>query len=221
MHNFVHDNNNPNVPTAGLAGEGPVGTGMSVSGARNDTIMDNTFARNSAWGVIFVPFTDSGKPCTGGTLNSPVLGAGSCLYDEWGDALIRNKFIGNGTYGNPTNGDFEQLNLEKHPSDCFSANTDSSGKLNADAAKLESTYPTCTTTPVDPNANVPFLNEVLCDSGVKLTGFGCQPGDHYPRRTHITMHRLPKHLPTMPNPCEGVPANPWCVQTAGSSHPHF
>ncbi len=37
MHNYVHDNNNPNVPSAGSAAAGPVGTGMSVSGARNDT----------------------------------------------------------------------------------------------------------------------------------------------------------------------------------------
>ena len=48
------------------------------------------------------------------------------------------------------------------------------------------------------------------DSGVKVSGFGCQPGDHYPRATHIVMHKLPKKLATMPNPCEGVPANPWC-----------
>ena len=69
---------------------------------------------------------------------------------------------------------------------------------------------TCTTTAVPPNINVPFLNEVLCDSGVKVSGFGCQPGDHYPRATHIVMHKLPKKLATMPNPCAGVPANPWC-----------
>ena len=31
MHNYVHDNNNPNVPSAGAAAAGPVGTGMSVT----------------------------------------------------------------------------------------------------------------------------------------------------------------------------------------------
>jgi hypothetical protein len=41
IHNFVHDNNNPNVPSAGAAAAAPVGTGMSISGARNDTVMDN------------------------------------------------------------------------------------------------------------------------------------------------------------------------------------
>ena len=65
--NYVHDNNNPNVPTAGSAAAGPVGTGMSLSGARDDTVVDNTFVDNDAWGTILVPYPDSGSPCTGGT----------------------------------------------------------------------------------------------------------------------------------------------------------
>lgn len=210
MHNYVHDNNNPNVPTAGAAAAGPVGTGISISGGRNDTVMDNTFVRNNAWGVIIVPYTDNGPPCTGGTLNSPLLGNGSCLFDGYGDALLRNKFSHNGAYGNPTNGDFEHLNLEQHPTSCFASNTNSSGSLTPNSAKLEQTYPACTGSTVAPNINVPFLNEVLCDSQVKLTGFGCQPGDRYPRRQRVIMHPLPKGLATMPNPCAGVPANPWC-----------
>jgi hypothetical protein len=209
-HNFVHDNNNPNVPAAGSAAAGPVGTGLSVAGGRNDTIMNNKFVHNNAWGVILVPYSDSGPPCTGGTLNSPILGNGSCLYDEWGDSLVGNSFTDNGGYGNPTNGDFEQQNFEQHPNDCYSANTNTAGSLTADSAKLQQTSPTCTSTPVAANLNIPFLNEVLCDSQVSVPPFGCQPGDHYPRATHIVMHKLPGHLPTMPNPCAGVPANPWC-----------
>ncbi len=218
MRNYVHDNNNPNVPATGTAAEGPVGTGMSISGGRNDTVMNNRFVNNQAWGVILVPFTDAGPPCTGGTLNSPFLGSGGCLYDEWGDALINNKFSHNGGFGNPTNGDFDQLNLESHPSDCYRGNTNSSGHLTPDAQALQTKYPTCTTTNVPPNINVPFLNEVLCDSQVKLTGFGCQPGDNYPRQTHIVMHRLPRGLKTMPNPCKGVPANPWCPASKKRKH---
>jgi hypothetical protein len=214
MNNFVHDNNNANVPSAGSAAAGPVGTGMSVSGGRNDTIMHNRFVNNKAWGMILVPFTDSGPPCTGGTLNSPILGPGSCLFDEYGDALLRNKFTNNGGYGNPTNGDFEQLNLESHPTNCFAGNTNTGGVLSAGAATLQQTFPVCNGKTVAPNINVPFLNEVLCDSQVQLTGFGCQPGDHYPRRTEVVMHALPKGLRTMPNPCAGVPQNPWCPARA-------
>jgi hypothetical protein len=217
MDNYVHDNNNPNIPSAGAAAAGPVGTGMTISGGRNDTVMHNRFVNNNAWGVAVVAYPDSGPPCTGGTLNSPLIGPGSCLYDDWGVAVVDNTFSHDGGYGNPTNGDFEQLNLETHPSDCFSGNTDTSGALNSDAAALETKYPTCSPTPVSPNINVPFLDEVLCDTQVSLKPFGCQPGDHYPRRTQVVMHKLPKGLKTMPNPCAGVPKNPWCTGHKGGT----
>ncbi len=186
--------------------------------------MHNRFVNNNAWGVIFVAYPDSGKPCTGGTLNSPLLGKGSCLYDDWGDRLLDNTFSHNGRFKNPTNGDFEQLNLESHPSDCFSGNTDTSGALNSDSQNLETKYPTCTKTKVSPNLNVPFLDEVLCDSGDSLPPFGCQPGDHYPKRdpSKIVMHSLPtSKLPTMPNPCKGVPKNKWCSNSKQRGGPPY
>ena len=34
------------------------------------------------------------------------------------------------------------------------------------------------------------------------------------------MHKLPKHLATMPNPCKGVPANPWCRAQQGQRTGH-
>jgi hypothetical protein len=218
MHNYLHDNNNPNVPALGSAAQGPVGTGMSISGARNDTIMGNRFVNNKAWGLVVVPYTDSGPPCTGGTLNSPLLGTGSCLFDDYGNAVLNNRFSNNGGYGNPTNGDFDQLNLESHPTNCFAGNTDSKGSLNTESAKLQQAYPTCNGQTVSPNINIPFLNEVLCDSQVMLTGFGCQTGDNYPRRTGVVMQPLPKDLKTMPNPCADVPANPWCPGRKGHRH---
>jgi hypothetical protein len=209
-HNRVDHNNNPNVPSAGAAAAGPVGTGMSVSGGRNDTVIANNFDHNNAWGVIFVPYTDSGNSCPGGTPNSPLIGSGTCLWDDYGDALLGNSFSHDGSYGNPTNGQFDQLNFEVHPPDCFSANADTSSSLSADASNLQQKFPSCTGASGNPNFNVTFLNEVLCDSQIKLTGFGCQQGDHYPRRTRVIIHELPKNLPTMPKPCAGVPSNPWC-----------
>jgi hypothetical protein len=208
-HNYVHDNNNPNVPSAGIAAAGPVGTGMSVTGGRNDTIMNNRFARNGAWGVILVSFPDSGPPCTGGTPDNPFLGAGSCLYDQWGNALIDNVFSHNGTFGNPTNGDFAELNLESgHPTDCYRGNTEQGGgSPTSSPSDLQKTHPQCNGSPAAASAG-PFLGEVYCDSQLDLSL--CLPTDHYPRRTKVIMHPLPKHLATMPNPCTGVPANRWC-----------
>ena len=217
MHNFVHDNNNPDVPAAGIAAAGPVGTGMSVSGGRNDTIMDNRFVNNDAWGVIFVAFPDQGPPCTGGTLNFPLLGPGGCLYDGWGDALVDNLFSHNGSFGNPTNGDFGQLNLEAgHATDCYSGNTDQGGGApTSSPANLQQTNPKCDGSVAPANANPSFLAEVYCDSQLDLSL--CKPTDHYPRVTKIVMHPLPKGLPTMPNPCAGVPANPWCLTASKRS----
>jgi hypothetical protein len=219
IHNDVHDNNNPNVPTAGNAAAGPVGTGMSVSGGRNDTIMDNHFANNNAWGVIFVAFPDEGPPCIGGTLNFPLLGTGGCLFDEWGDALVNNVFSHNGSYGNPTNGDYAQLNLEAgHPNNCYRGNIETGGgAATSSPSNLEQTYPNCDGSAVPANANPAFLGEVYCDSRLDLSL--CLPTDRYPHRTRVIMHALPKNLKTMPNPCADVPANPWCPARAPKHNP--
>ena len=125
MDNFVHDNNNPNVPAAGAAAAGPVGTGMSISGGRNDTVMNNRFVNNGAWGIILVPFTDSGPPCTGGTLNTPIA---ACLFEQWGTSIHNNTFGGNGFFGHPSNGDVSKFTFEGgHPTDCFFANQEIGG----------------------------------------------------------------------------------------------
>ena len=211
MDNYVHDNNNPDVPAAGLAGTGPVGTGLSLSGARNDTVMDNVFANNGAWGTILVPFPDSGPPCSGGTSTPAV-----CLFDEYGDAVLHNTYVHNGFFGNPTNGDIGAGNTEPGPTDCFGGNVEyGGGAVSTSPPALQSLYPSCTGQTVPPDLNAPFLDEVACDSqsaaiGPIASGTLCLPGSNYPRRTQVVMHPLPAGLATMPNPCSGVPSNPWC-----------
>lgn len=227
MHNYVHDNNNPNVPSAGFAAAGPVGTGMSISGGRNDTVLDNTFTNNDAWGTIFVPFPDSGPPCTGGTLTPA-----ACIFDEWGDALIDNSYSHNGSFGNPTNGDFGAVNLEPGPPDCFRGNTELGGAApTSSPPDAQLLYPTCSGQTQPPDTNALFADEVACDSdnisiGPAQGGTACPPGANYPRRTEVVLHPLPGAVPaagrqalenpasatlaTMPDPCQGVPPNPWC-----------
>ena len=112
IHNSVHDNNNPNVPQAGSASAGPTGTGMTVSGGTNDTVMDNTFSNNGAWGVLFVPYPDSNPPVLGQTCagagGAPLTGFG-CVLDARGDALLDNTFTNDGYFGNLSNADFGQI----------------------------------------------------------------------------------------------------------------
>ena len=114
IHNNVHDNNNGNVPEAGDAAAGPIGTGMTLSGGRNDTVMDNTFSNNGAWGVLFVPYPDSGTP----SLNQKCANFGGfqtsglgCVFEPEGDALKGNTFVNDGFYAQSV-----QLGLR---TDCF------------------------------------------------------------------------------------------------------
>jgi hypothetical protein len=185
---------------------------MSISGGRNDTVMHNRFVNNHAWGIILIPYLDSGPPCTGGTLNA--IGAGSCLYDEYGDAVLNNTFSNNGSYGHPTNGDIGQLNFEAgNPTNCASGNKKAGGgPATTSPTDLQTTHPKCNGSAAAANQNPTFLQEVLCDSQVSLappTPPSCPTGP-YPRRTKVEIHPLPAGLATMPDPCKGVPYNPWC-----------
>ena len=125
-----------------------------------------------------------------------------------------------GSFGNPTNGDFALTNTEAGPTDCFAANVDSGGTLTSTPSNAEQMHPACTGQTVAPSDSNPqsaiFTEEVACDSQISLTSGAqppCAPTDSYPRRTQVVMHALPpaSELPTMANPCAGVPANPWCT----------
>ena len=206
-HNSVHDNNNPDVPQAGSASAGPTGTGMTISGGTNDTVMDNTFFNNGAWGALFVPYPDSNPPVLGqtctGTGGFELTGFG-CVYDPAGDALLDNTFSHNGFFGNPSNADFGQIVIDAGaPRNCFAGNSAPDGSA---PSGLELLQPSCNGSIGDANDGGPLLGEVLCD-----TGFGaCPAGDQYPQLTTVVMHPLPPALPTMADPCAGVPRNPWC-----------
>ena len=181
MHNNVHDNNNPNVPKAGTAANGPLGTGMTVSGGSNDTIMDNTFSNNGAWGILFVPFPDSDKPSLGqtckGTGGTQVAGFG-CVYEASGDALLRNTFSHNGFFGNPSNSDFGQIVLNRRQA----AELLRGPTLLPTAARPRTwsrPSPRATGRPRKATGAGDLLSQVLCD-----TGFGkCPAGATYPKAT--------------------------------------
>jgi hypothetical protein len=210
MHNNVHNNNNPTVPAAGNASGGPTGTGMTVSGGHYDTVMDNTFATNGAWGTLFVPYPTSGTPtlgqkCTKVTgKETKTLGLG-CVFDPGGNALVDNTYSHNGFFGNPSNSDYGQIVLYSGgPMNCFGGNTAPEGSA---PANLQTTQPlaTCGQPMKAANDGGTLLGQALCD-----TGFGsCPAGASYPKRAKVVMHPLPQ-LTTMPNPCKGMPANAWC-----------
>jgi hypothetical protein len=189
---------------------------MSISGGRFDTIIHNRFVRNRAWGIIVVPSPDSGPPCTGGTPGA--LGPGSCLFDEWGVGVLDNTFAHNGGYGKPSNGDIAWLNFQSgNPTPCFHGNVEQGGgSAKTSPSDLQKTHPKCNGSKIKADTNGPFLTQILCSTNTSLgSGPPKCPNGKYPQRTHVVMHRLPSNLPTMPDPCRGVPVSPWCPSKSG------
>jgi hypothetical protein len=224
--NMVDSNNNPNVPISGTAGLGPTGTGMTISGGRYDTITNNTFLDNGAWGVAFVPYPDGntasdGRTCVGTKgFDATSLGISglSCLYDPQGNVLAHNKFSGNGTFANPTNADYANLLIAGgQPANCFFGNTEWDSTFTHHSGPATSGNPgqtssTCgSKTPnaglLGSNTDTGLLLQLECDSGL-LSGSVCS-GANYPQPASVVMHPLPT-LASMPNPCAGVPDNRWC-----------
>jgi hypothetical protein len=145
-HNYVHDNNNPNVPAKGAAAAGPVGTGVSISGGRHDIVTDNVFANNGAWGLILVPYPDTENPpdvanCHGGSdLGTPAMPL--CYFDDYANEIANNKFTHNGFFGNQSNGDVAEISgtsPNSNPdSNCWHDNVDTTGPFTSDPANINS-----------------------------------------------------------------------------------
>jgi hypothetical protein len=216
-HNYIHDNNNPNVPSSGSAALAPVGTGIVIAGGRDDTVMRNKILNHGAWGVLVVPFPDTGPPppvahCQGGLAGFLLPGVslmGACFYDSWGHDVNRNAFANNGFFGNVSNGDLGDLSSQHDPGNCWHSNHDKSHVVTTAPAALQMTHRQCGV----PNAGAAIIGSDLSNQVICATqAFGpCAdaPGHHYPRTTAVALKPLPPQ-PTMPKPCVGVPPNPWC-----------
>jgi len=205
-NNIFENNNNPNVPQAGNASQGPTGTGMTLSGGRNDTVLNNIFRNNGAWGLLLAPYPDSNPP----EMNQSCTGAGGvevagfgCVFDPMNNMVKGNVFTNNGSFGNPTNGDYGQLTLNANkPSNCFINNH----ATTVTPANLETAYPVCGVNRPAADAPPALLAQALCDTGFAA----CPAGSSYPQKTGVIMHPLPTTLKSMTSACAAVPDSDWC-----------
>jgi parallel beta helix pectate lyase-like protein len=212
-NNFVHDNNNPNVPSEPESLR-VVGSGIVVAGGRNNVISGNRIERNGAWGVLVVPFIDMGKPpkvahCQGGTATKNGDGTTTCFFDDFNNEVAGNALLGNGSFGNPTNGDLADVSGQNALGNCWHDNVRADGSaVTAEPGDLQTAHAACGQPGQGDGITSELALQGLCDS--QLLAKCKRDATHkYPRTTKITVRKLPK-LKSMPNPCEGVPANPWC-----------
>jgi hypothetical protein len=199
--NFVEDNNDPNVP----GGQGGVvrfiGSGILVAGGRNDTIVHNTVRGQGAYGIVVTPYPWLGRPtapsaqCQGGRRGT-VNGTPLCFFDASGNVVSGNVLTGNGGFGNPTNGNFADA----------SAHGDAGffGPIGAQVACATEAFGSCDGTVRPVVAELQALGRAL---GIR-TRIPISRA-RYPNLTRMTAPAPPAQ-PSMPDPCAGVPANPWC-----------
>jgi len=213
VNNYIHDNNNRNVPGNTLA---MVGVGISMSGAHNDTLIGNRFVNNKAWAVAIVPFVDnaSQNECVGGLYGnstvSSLLGS-SCLFESSGLHLTGNSFVNNGGYGNETNGDILNLSglfYDGGTANCFDGNTAPAG-LSTTPADLQTTNGTCgkPLQIISDGSGLSLAGAVLCNINQLQSSDPFCNGAVYPHPTKIVLTKVP-HQVSMPAPCATLPSKP-------------
>ena len=200
--NFVHDNNDPNVPAFGISSSSLVGAGIEISGGMFDTLVGNRIERQGSWGIVIHDFPDAETPppishCQGGIQLGPI-----CYFNATGNVVTANRLADNGFFGNPSNGDLANQPPAQSPRNCFFANTDAAG-LTSDPAAIQ----TVDGPPCDQpgTGGSPALTpQLYCAAGLLPPSCGS-----YPQQTRVTMLALPPQA-TMPDPCAAAPANLWC-----------
>jgi hypothetical protein len=230
--NIVHDNNNPNAPGSGIAGSAPTGSGIELVAGQNDVVTRNIVYNQDAWGVIVHDFPDTETPptfngCSGGI---PAIGpnkvvskapAWICFFQGMGNRITDNTLYDNGGFGQTGDGDLGNATSSVVPGNCFAGNVDTKGRLTSDPPAIQTVDGRCGgPAPGDLSLSV----ALICDSGLfgACPSTGPLPVDNYPQQQvgpptvidfQTTLARAADashNQGTMPDPCVGVPATPWC-----------
>jgi nitrous oxidase accessory protein NosD len=92
---------------------------------------------------------------------------------------------------------------------CWHDNSGIAGKdVTSQPADLQSTHAQCGVPNQGDGILSPLADQLICDTGL-LRPCPEDATHKYPRTKKVTVKPLPRRK-TMPDPCKGVPANPWC-----------
>jgi hypothetical protein len=209
--NLIQANNNANAPNNGAAP--PVGTGVQIAGGSYDTVTGNVIEDQGSWGILTSDAPDSEQPppgahCQGGIGNDPL--PGICLFQARGNQVYGNVFSHDGFFGNLTNSDLATETLASYtPRNCFYRNIDRHGPLTSAPAGIESASVDGQPCGRPGSGNDLALSvQLICATGVAPCPLPPILAS-YPEQTRTVMLPLPR-LPSMPQPCAGVPRNAFC-----------
>jgi Right handed beta helix region len=207
-NNRVHDNNNPNTPASGLTATSPVGTGILLSGGRNDTVSDNLVTNQGAWGILVNDYPDTSPPsanplyCTGGIPNTPTPFGAACYFVAFGNQVTDNRLGHNGFFRNPTNGDLGDATVAFPIDNCFTGNRtrgEDGGTPTSDPASIQDPAVLGTCGVPGQGDTGTLLSQLACDAlGI------CPQVGTYPHSTGVVLMPIPTQ-PSMHDPCDGVP----------------
>ena len=113
-----------------------------------------------------------------------------------------------------TNGDLATVGLLPNsatPRNCFFGNHGLSGPVTSAPARIQ--RPGVDGRPCGKKGTSrsgELVGQLICATGATQLG-SCPKGSHYPKQTRIAMAPLPR-LPSMPDPCLGVPRNGFCAR---------
>src|SRR5437763_957084 len=197
--------------------------GIFASKASGPGVIDHSYASNMGDAGYYIGCCQTNCNAVGRDARAQYNALAYSGTDSGGSLVIEHsEFVHNKTgitsdsehnvlHGNPANGEIGLIDLPHDAGYCFRGNTDPAG-LTSDPPDIQSPpYNPCG----QPNAGDegPLTAEVLCATQL-LAPCPSLPAASYPRPTHVVLPPVPRQ-PTMPNPCAGVPANPWCPARAG------
>ncbi|HTU80462.1 MAG TPA: hypothetical protein VMF09_17065 [Solirubrobacteraceae bacterium] len=187
-YNLITENNDLDLPANTSAAAAPWGAGVELPGDYGDLIEHNEITDNPSDGVLAFEYPNPYPP-----------EAITIAFQNAGNEVSDNTFSGNGSLDREFTGDvaFEGGFFgDKSTDDCLSGNSFADATFPAD---IEGEWGCQNKTTPNPGGGLPFVEYLL-----ELQ----YESEHRPA---IEPVEAPPAQPTMPDPCENVPANPLCT----------
>ncbi len=198
--NLIEDNNNLEAPANHSTEKAPWGVGVELPGDMGDLVENNTIVNNVNNGVLGFEYPNPFPP-------TPT----TIYFQLAGNRISGNRFAGNGTSGASFASDVMlQGGLFPHKqftsdNNCVSGNTREGGPIASFPGAIEGTWGCANaTTPPPNNGEAGLLYVIVLSEEAALTRKPAPQPEPGPQET-------------MPEPCEGVPADPTCPGVVSTS----